>query len=291
MSGKLKVSTVILIVVCIVGLCLLLYPSFSNYYNRTFATHAIVDYQKKIEEIKEEDFEDLWEEAKAYNADLASERVDFVIPEEMRARYKACLSLTEGGLIGYIEIPKIRQTLPIYHGTSDEVLQNAIGHLEWSSLPTGGIGTHCALSGHRGLVNAKLFSDLDMLREGEVFMLNILGETLTYEVDQIRTVNPNEMQDLVIDPEKDYCTLITCTPYGINTHRLLVRGHRVENAFNGANVISEAVLIDQEMVALCLAVPLLFVLCLVILFKKPKPKKQKITLQDFQNRKETEDRI
>lgn len=153
--------------------------------------------------------------------------------EEERAEYESLLNVSGNGIIGYIEIPMIQCSLPIYHGTEESVLQIAVGHIEGSSLPTGGAGTHCVLSGHRGLPSAKLFTDLDQLAEGDTFILRILDETLTYEVDQIRTVEPYELDDLGIEEGKDYCTLVTCTPYGINTHRLLVRGRRVDNQPGG----------------------------------------------------------
>ena len=182
--------------------------------------------------------------------------------------------------MGYIEIGKLNVMLPIYHGTSELVLQTGVGHLDWTSLPTGGLGTHCSLSGHRGLPSAKLFTDLDALREGDTFSLTILDEVLTYEVDQVRTVVPTELSDLMIDPAKDLCTLITCTPYGINTHRLLVRGHRIQTDVALARVISEAVQIDEVLVAIVLSIPVIFLLVMAVMLKKPK---KKITLEDISN--------
>ena len=176
-------------------------------------------------------------------------------------------------------------SLPIYHGTSEGVLQVAVGHLDWTSLPVGGESSHCVLSGHRGLPSAKLFTDLDKLQQGEVFTLNVLNETLTYVVDQIRIVLPTETENLVIENGKDYCTLVTCTPYGINTHRLLVRGHRIETAAAAARVVSEAVIIEPLVVAPVLALPLLLVLLMMVIFKKPKSKKT-VTLDDIRPRTE-----
>ena len=173
-------------------------------------------------------------------------------------------------MMGYIEIEKINVNLPIYHGTSDKVLNTSIGHIDWSSLPIGGESSHCVLSGHRGLVNAKIFTDLDVLREGDTFKLNILGKSLTYEIDRILTVNPDDTNELQIEKGKNLCTLVTCTPYGINTQRLLVRGHRIANKETAENVIAEAVVIDKYMVAMCIAVPLLAVLFFAVMFRKPK---------------------
>ena len=169
--------------------------------------------------------------------------------------------------MSYIEIPNIKCSLPIYHGTDEAVLQIAVGHIEGSSLPVGGVNTHCVLSGHRGLPSAKLFSDLDKLEEGDLFMIRTLDQTLTYEVDQIRIVLPEEIDDLKIVEGEDLCTLVTCTPYGINTHRLLVRGHRVANQEDAENirVTAEAMQVDTRIVAAFVAVPILLVLLIWLL--------------------------
>ena len=273
MKHKSKISTIILIVGCLVGLCLLLYPTVSNYWNNTFATHAIASYREQMTKPElSEEITAAWDEATAHNRLLAQRDDMFSLSDEQKGAYDRSLNLNGNGMMGYIEISRIKLTLPIYHGVDASVLQSAVGHLEWSSLPVGGESTHCVLSGHRGLLSAKLFSDLDMLREGDVFVLYILNETLTYEVDQIRTVDPNDVGELSIAAGKDYCTLVTCTPYGVNTHRLLVRGHRVENAADVSAIISEAVVVDQLMVALCLAIPVLVALLLWVLLKKPAPK-------------------
>ena len=273
---KMKTGTIILIVVCFVGLCALLYPTVADYWNKNIATSAISKYVDMTVHIKKEDYQKYWSDAIQYNKDLLELDNVLAIPESMQDRYNRCLNVNGLNIMGYIDIPKINVSLPIYHGTSDTVLSNAVGHLDWTSLPTGGPGTHCCLSGHRGLVKAKLFSDLDMLHEGDYFTLKVLNETLTYEVDQIRTVEPDVITDLAIEEDKDYCTLITCTPYGINTHRLLVRGHRIDNIYGDANVVSEAVQIDQLIVAVILAVPILFALFMMVMLKKPEPSKKKI---------------
>ena len=272
MKRKIKWSTIILLIGCFVGLSLLLYPSFADYWNSNHATHAITEYVDKMRDIDDDRYKEMWEEAKQYNQDLLGRANPYFIDAETEERYNKCLDFIGNGLMGYVDIEKINVSLPLYHGTADAILNAATGHLNWTSLPTGGRSTHCAISGHRGLINARLFTDLDQLREGDRFTLNILDETLTYEVDQIRVVLPNELRDLEIIKGGDYCTLVTCTPYGINTHRLLVRGHRVENAAGIVHVVSEAVVIEPLVVAPVLAFPLLFILLMMVLLKKPEKK-------------------
>lgn len=277
---KNKITTIIFIVICIIGLSSLLYPTVSNYFNTHFTVEAVSRYVAKSSEIKEEDYKEVWQQAIDYNTKLRESDNMFTLDTATREEYYKCLDILGDGQMGYIEIPKMGVTFSIYHGTSDDVLNIAVGHLEWSSLPTGGIGTHCCLSAHRGLAKAKLFTDLDMLREGDEFSLNILNETLLYEVDQIRTVEPDQIADLAIDPNKDYCTLITCTPYGINTHRLLVRGHRIELKRAEVHVVSEAIIIDPLICAPVMACPLLFILLMMVIFKKPESKKKKPDLKE-----------
>ena len=272
-----------MIVVCFIGLSLLLYPTVSNYWNQTFATHAISSYSETIENLDEADLQALREEAISYNKALQGWPNALSKPRNLKKEYEHCLNVMGDGMMGYIEIPKINVSLPIYHGTEDETLDSAVGHIDWSSLPVGGAGTHCVLSAHRGLPNAKLFTDLDRLREGDIFMLNVLKQTLTYEVDQILTVKPEDVEALSIVEGKDFCTLVTCTPYGINTHRLFVRGHRIENLGLDSRVVSEAVLIDRLIVALFLAIPILFLLVLAVMLKKPestKPKNLELLLKE-----------
>lgn len=192
-------------------------------------SRAIAEYSEEVERLDEELYQKFWEDAKAYNLTLIGKANRFTMSEEEREEYEGLLDISGSGIIGYVEIPAIDCKLPIYHGSDEAVLQIAVGHIEGSSLPVGGAGTHCVLSGHRGLPSAKLFSNLDKLEIGDTFMLKVLDETLTYEVDQILVVEPDETEALAIEEGEDYCTLITCTPYGINTHRLLVRGHRVPN--------------------------------------------------------------
>lgn len=272
MRIKLKTVTKILIIVCFIGLSLLLYPTVSNYLNEKNSTRAISTYVEELDSFDEEQFKEVWNNAIIYNADLAKQENVFALSEEMVSRYKENLNITGTGIMGYIEIPKLDVSLPVYHGTSDNVLQRAIGHIDWTSLPVGGESTHCVVSGHRGLPSAKLFTDIDKLREGDTFELMILNTKLTYEVDQIRTVLPDEVDELQIVYGKDYCTLVTCTPYGINTHRLLVRGHRIESVLGEAHVVSEAVIMDELIVASIVAFPILFILFMAVMFKKPEKK-------------------
>lgn len=260
-------STIILVLVFLVGLSLLLYPSVSNYWNSRHQTRLIAGYTEQVASLDKETYEQMLQAARAYNSALASRPGSFKLSEEERAEYESLLNLTETGIIGYVEIPELSVSLPIYHGTEEAVLQVAIGHIPGSSLPVGGESTHCVLSGHRGLPSAKLFSDLDEMDTGDLFLLHTLDETLTYEVDQILIVEPQELESLGIVEGMDYCTLVTCTPYGINTHRLLVRGHRVENQRENAPVAADAAQIRPVMVAPVVAVPILLVLILAVFIR------------------------
>lgn len=224
---KRKVTTVFFLLLFLAGLSLLLYPTVSNWWNTMHQSRAITEYSQQTENINREEYEKMWREAREYNAALRENPDRFLMTEEEKQQYEQLLQVSDTGMIGYVDIPAIDCSMPFYHGTDEAVLQVAAGHLEGTSLPVGGMGTHCAISGHRGLPSARLFTDLDKLKEGDLFTLRVLEESLTYEVDQILIVEPEDMEALAIDPMQDYCTLITCTPYGINSHRLLVRGHRV----------------------------------------------------------------
>lgn len=221
-------STIALIIVFFVGVSVLLYPTVSDYWNSLHQSQAIATYADSVENMDEQDYEKLWDAAVSYNQKLFQSGHGLGLKDEEKEEYNELLDVSGTGIMSYIEIPKIKCSLPVYHGTDEGVLQIAVGHIEGSSLPVGGLNTHCVLSGHRGLPSAKLFSNLDKLEEGDIFMIRTLDQTLTYEVDQIRIVLPDEVDDLKIEEGKDLCTLVTCTPYGINTHRLLVRGHRVK---------------------------------------------------------------
>lgn len=267
MKKKSSFVTVILIAAFLIGALLLLYPTISDFWNSFHQSRAIASYAEQVADLDENAYDRLWEDARIYNKTLGDRMNRFVMAEEQKKAYAALLNIADNGVMGYIEIPKVRCNLPIYHGTDEAVLQVAIGHVPGSSLPVGGESTHCVLSGHRGLPSAKLFTNLDELETGDVFMLRVLDETLTYEVDQIRTVLPNELGDLAIVEGEDYCTLVTCTPYGINSHRLLVRGHRVENHAGASTirVTADAMQIEPLQVAPLVAAPILVVMLVVVL--------------------------
>lgn len=270
-------STIILVLVMIIGLSLLLYPTVSDWWNSRVQSYAMNNYIQSVSVLDNDQYEHLWSDAKAYNASLLDRKNHYRLEEDQVPLYNQLLNVDGSGIMGYVEVPSINVSLPIYHGTSEPVLQVAIGHLDWTSLPTGGESTHCVISGHRGLPSAKLFTDLDKLKTGDLFMLHVLDETLTYEVDQIRIVYPDETEDLLIQEGEDLCTLFTCTPYGINTHRLLVRGHRVENLEEAevVRVTADAVIIEKLVVAPFVLAPILLVMFIILLIPNPKNKKRR----------------
>lgn len=243
---------------------MLLYPSVSNYWNSFHQSQAIASYVDAVDNLDEADYSRLLSDAQAYNASLLSKSNRYKLSDAEYEEYESLLNISGNGIMGYIEIPSISCTLPIYHGTDASILQIAAGHIEGTSLPVGGEGTHCVLSGHRGLPSAQLFTNLDKLVEGDLFVIRVLDETLTYEVDQILIVDPDDMDPLAIEEGKDYCTLVTCTPYGVNTQRLLVRGHRVANQPSAGDIriTTEAVQIDTNIVAVFIGVIILLVLLL-----------------------------
>lgn len=269
---KRKLSTLLLILVFFAGLSLLLYPSLSDYWNSFHASQAVATYSEEVRNLNADKYDRLIREAREYNAALPGRYKAFFLSESDRSTYNALLDVNGTGVMGYIEIPTIQISLPIYHGTEDEVLQIAVGHLDWSSLPVGGEGTHCVLSGHRGLPSAKLFTNLDKLVAGDKFVIRVLDEVMTYEVDQILIVEPNDLSALAIEKGKDLCTLVTCTPYGVNSHRLLVRGHRVENESEEIRVTSDAMQIDPLIVAPAVALPMLLALLFILLVSGKKKK-------------------
>lgn len=222
------ISTIFIILIFLVGLGFISYPTVSNLWNQAHQSRAIATYSKQVEKLDDSENKKMLKAARKYNKSLLKKSDHWKLSKKEKKKYESLLDVSGTGIMGYIEVPKIDCSLPIYHGTDEGALQIAIGHLEGSSLPVGGKSTHCVLSGHRGLPSARLFTDLDQMEEGDIFILNILGRKLAYEVDQIKVVLPEEMSDLEIEEGKDLCTLVTCTPYGINTHRLLVRGHRTE---------------------------------------------------------------
>ena len=264
---KKHASTLLLILILFIGLSLLLYPTFADWWNSSRSSSAIVTYSEEVRNLERENRLSMWNEAREYNQTLLNRTNNFRLSEDKRTEYYQTLNLTETGIMGYIEIPAVKVALPIYHGTEEKVLQVAVGHLEWSSLPVGGASTHCVLSGHRGLPSARLFTDLDKLVVGDLFLIRVLDEVLTYEVDRIEIVKPHQMNALLIEKGEDLCTLVTCTPYGINTHRLLVRGHRIENVeeSHAVRATADALLIDPLIVAPVVAAPILLVLLILLL--------------------------
>ena len=267
-------TTAFLVLLLLAGVSLLLYPSLSDYWNSMHQTRAIASYAETVSQLDTAQYDEMWKAAQDYNRSLAQRETAFALTDEQKAAYESLLDVSGLGVMGYIEIPEIDCSLPIYHGTEESVLQVAVGHLEWSNLPVGGEGTHCVLSGHRGLPSAKLFTNLDKLAVGDTFLLRVLDEVLTYEDDQILIVEPEQVDALGIVPGEDYCTLVTCTPYGINTHRLLVRGHRVENTPEAArmHVTADATQFDPLLVAPVLAIPVLLLLLMILLVPKRRRK-------------------
>lgn len=257
-KNKNRITTLLLALVFLAGLSLLLYPTVSDYWNSFHASRAVAAYAQEVADLNGEEYDRLLAAARDYNARVAQRSNSFALTEEEQEEYQSLLNMDGTGIMGYIEIPNIKLSLPIYHGTEESVLQIAVGHLDWSALPVGGEGTHCVLSGHRGLPSAKLFTNLDQLREGDTFTLRALDEVLCYEVDQIRVVEPQDTDALLPEPGQDLCTLVTCTPYGVNTHRLLVRGHRIENpdSADAIRVTSDAMQIEPILVAPAVGVPL-----------------------------------
>ncbi len=259
-----SLTTIILVVILLAGVAILLYPSVSDWWNSMHATRAIAGYVTAVQDLSADEREQILEAAKAYNESLPN-GVDFELTEEEYEQYKSILDITGTGIMGYVQISAIGVNLPIYHTVEESVLQIAVGHIPGSSLPVGGKRTHSVLSGHRGLPSAKLFSDLDQMSEGDTFTVNVMDETITYMVDQIRIVLPEEVSDLAIQEDRDYCTLVTCTPYGINTHRMLVRGRRIDNIAGEVVVAAEAVRIPTYIVIPAVGIPMLFIVLLIML--------------------------
>ena len=257
---KKHLITLILVLIGLIGVGMVVYPTFSNWWNSFHQSRSVANYAAAVANLDHEEYDQIINAAVDYNEHLTNSGMLYMMDEAQKQEYDSLLNVDGTGIMGYIDIPKIHITLPIYHGTDDKVLQVAIGHLTGTSLPVGGEGTHCVVSGHRGLPSARLFTDLDKMVEGDTWTINVLDRTLTYEVDQIRVVEPSNLADLQIEPGKDYCTLVTCTPYGINTHRLLVRGHRIANAQGDANVVADALQIETTYVAVFVAVPILILL-------------------------------
>ena len=262
---KKNLFTAIMVTGLVVGIGLLLYPSIANYWNSFHQSRAIMRYQESVSQMSEEEYKQILDDAREYNKKLAKTGIIWKMTDDERKEYNSKLKIKGTEVMAYISMPKFHIKYPIYHGTDESVLQTSIGHIEGSSLPVGGKSTHCIISGHRGLPSARLFTDLDKVKEGDIWMITTLNETLTYECDQIRIVEPNDLSDLNIEKGKDYCTLVTCTPYGVNTHRLLIRGHRIPNVDGAADLTADAIQIEPIYVAPIMAVPALIILFIVML--------------------------
>ena len=260
----------------LVGICILLYPTLSDYWNSKTQSRAIVDYESVLENMAPEDYSAIFDRAHAYNRALYETEFPLMNHEQVPGYYDT-LTLTDSGMIGYLKIDRIGVELPIYHSTSHEVLNKGVGHLEGSSLPVGGENTHCVLSAHRGLPTSKLFTDLDRVEINDTFQITVLDQVLTYQVDFIKIIEPSDVSDLQIIPGGDYCTLFTCTPYGINTHRLLVRGIRIETIKEKPvlYVSNEAFRIEPMLVTPAVAAPMLLALLIHLLVKYREPPKKK----------------
>lgn len=268
-----KHKTVIFLTIgFLVGICILLYPAFSNYWNSKTQSRAITNYESVLDNLDEKEYDAVFERANAYNKALYETNYPLVDYKKVPG-YHETLSITENDMIGYLKINRIGVELPIYHGTSEAVLNKGVGHLEGSSLPIGGENTHCVMSAHRGLPSAKLFTNLDRMELGDTFQITVLNKVLTYQVDFIKIIEPNDLSDLQIIEGGDYCTLFTCTPYGINTHRLLVRGVRIETIKEKPiiYVSNEAFRIEPLMVTPAVAAPMLLVLLIHLLVKYREP--------------------
>ncbi len=264
-----KRNTIIMIILFFIGLLTLFYPTLSNYYNEKMGSKTIYNYENIIDSYDFNKFKEIKDNAIKYNKDL-SKLSDPLIDYKEIKNYENILNVNDEGMMGYLSIDKIRVEIPIYHGTSNDTLNSFVGHVEGTSLPIGGISTHSVLSAHRGLPSAKLFSDLDKLEVGDTFKIIVLDEALTYKVDKISIVKPNNIKELMNVKDKDYVTLITCTPYGINTHRLLVRGVRVDNNINKFYISTEGFKINKLIVIPILTLPIIILLILIIVIKPVK---------------------
>lgn len=265
-----KISTIIMLSLFFIGLSVLLYPAISSYWNSKTQSQVVQSYENMIEKMSREDSDAIFEAAEAYNEALLGLEHPLRQYNQVEGYYKT-LNLNDMGMMGYITIDRIGVELPIYHSVSESVLSFAAGHMEGSSLPVGGESVHTVLSAHRGLPNAKLFTDLDRVQEGDIFSIKILDRTFLYQVDQVLTVWPENTADIQIVEGKDYCTLVTCTPYGINTHRLLVRGVRIDTVTERQVYVGdEAYRIDTLIVTPIVALPILFVLIMIVMFQPVK---------------------
>lgn len=275
-KAKISKSTILLFIILLVGLFLLLYPSVADYWNKFHQTRAIAAYDEEAAKLSQEEKDSEIQRAREYNAKLLNKVYPWSMSDSELEEYNSILNVSDTGVMGYITVPAARIQLPIYHGTEDAILQKAAGHIETTSFPVGGESTHAVISGHRGLPSARLFTDIDRLVEGDKFQITVLNEKFSYEVDQISIVLPEDMSQLGIEEGQDYVTLVTCTPYGVNSHRLLVRGHRISNlAYDMDGLESEANIVDAVLVAPLVAIPILLLLLIYLLIRTRKKKDKK----------------
>lgn len=270
---KRNLLTVVLTAGMLIGISLLLYPSVANYWNGFHQARTIMEYTQVVSSMDKDDYKNILRDARKYNKRLSKTGFRWSMSDAERRDYERQLKVKGTKAIGYISVPKLHIRLPLMHGTDEKVLQTAIGHLEQTSLPVGGKGSHCVISGHRGLPSSRLFTDIDKIKEGDTWTITVLNETLTYECDRVRIVLPEDLSDLKIEKGKDLCTLITCTPYGVNTHRLLVRGHRVPNANGSADVTADAIQIEPIFIAPFLAGAMLLILLILLLISTRRAKR------------------
>ena len=271
---KKHLFTVIIVCVFLLGLSLLLYPTVSDWWNTFHQSRAVASYIEKVSTMEDDMYGNILNQAREYNSTVADKGVKFRLSDDELKKYESVLNITDSGIMGYVEIPKINCKLPIYHGIDDSILQVAIGHIAGTSLPVGGESSHCVISGHRGLPSARLFTDIDKLNQGDTFAIHVLDETLYYEVDQIRIVKPEQTENIRITKGEDYCTLVTCTPYGVNSHRLLVRGHRLQNQKEGdVRVTADAIQYEPIIIVPFIALPILIVLIIIFIIRDRRRKR------------------
>lgn len=275
------IATILLILLLVAGVGIMTYPTIANWWNSMHQSRAVMDYQGSVSKLTQKQYQRLLRNARAYNTRLAQTGILWRMTAAEKKEYQSLLNIDGTGMMGYIRIPEIKIELPVYHGTDDAVLQTSIGHIAGTSLPIGGISAHSILSGHRGLPSSRLFTDLDKMKQGDTFTITVLNKTVTYEVDQIKTVLPDDLTSLQIENGRDYCTLETCTPYGINTHRLLVRGHRVPNADGDANVLAEAIQIRPAYMVPFVIVPFAVLLSLYLWISGKRNKKKILAVKEY----------
>lgn len=271
-----NIIRVFIVLILLAGLAILLYPTVANYFNTMQQSETVTHYIENVSKLKQEEYNKLLSDARDYNDKLVKTGIrKYVLSDSELEYYEGLLNINKDGMMGYVDIPSINVNLPIYHGSNEAVLQFAAGHIEWSSLPVGGKGSHCVVSGHRGVPSAKLLSNIDKLEIGDYFILHVLNEKFTYQVDDIKTVLPDEIEQIQIDSDKDLSTLITCTPYGVNTHRLLVRGKRVPNLTDEQYEKEKAKSNNYLFIVFAIAFIIAIVLCVIFLIRRKKRRGEK----------------